>query len=113
NEGEAGWIGGSRITLGLDGLGKVGMYGVLVILCVLFVLFQSCRVQNLSCKNRLSIGIGMQGRNMAPWIQLVSIAVDYRSAAAARRDSSVDVSSSQSNPRGFRSLGKVCGGKRS
>jgi hypothetical protein len=48
----------------------------------------------------------MKGRKMAPWIQLVSIAVDYRSAAAARRDSSVDVSSSQSNQRGFQSYGE-------
>jgi hypothetical protein len=37
---------------------------------VLFVLFQSCRVQNLSCRDRLSIGIGMQGRKMAPWISI-------------------------------------------
>jgi len=52
----------------------------------------------------------MQGCRVAPWIPLVSIAVGYRSAAAARRDSSVDVSSSQSNQRGFPSLRKVCGG---
>jgi hypothetical protein len=38
--------------------------------------------------------------------QLVSIAVVDRSAAAARRDSSVDVSSSQSNQRGFRIVGE-------
>jgi hypothetical protein len=44
--------------------------------------------------------------------QLVSIAVGDRSAAAARRDSSDDGPSSQSNQRGFRFQGKICGGER-
>jgi hypothetical protein len=49
---------------------------------------------------------------MAPWIQLVSIAVVDRSAAAARRDSSDDGPSSQSNQRDFQPCGKMCGGLR-
>ena len=52
---------------------------------------------------RFGNDIGMQvGLERHHGFQLVSIACRFRSAAAARRDSSVDVSSSQSNQRGFR-----------
>jgi hypothetical protein len=71
-----------------------------MVLC--FVLFQSCRVQNFSCRKSVIKRHRDAGAQVAPWIPFVSIAVGYRSAAAARRDSSVDVSSSQSNQRGFR-----------
>src|SRR6185437_16629360 len=54
----------------------------------------------------------MQGRK-STMDSDISIAVGYRSAAAARRDLSCDGPSSQSNQRGFRFVRrKISGGKR-
>jgi hypothetical protein len=94
------------LVLGVLEVGECWWFWVCCSFCSKVAEFKIFPVLSALFLGRFGNDIGMQvGLSRHHGFQLVSIACRFQSAAAARRDSSVDVSSSQSNQRGFQNLG--------